>query len=42
MYKSTTPPREADLMDPIPMLEGDAPSTDISVPESNQLNDGDR
>ena len=42
MYKSTTPPREADLMDPIPMLEGDAPSTDFSVPESNQLNDGDR
>ena len=42
MYKSTTPPMEADLMHPITMLEGGVPFTDFSVLENNQLNDGDR
>ena len=35
LYKSTTPPREVDIMDPIAMLAGSAPSNDSSVP--NQI-----
>ena len=35
LYKSTTPPREVDIMDPIAMLAGSASSNDSSVP--NQI-----
>ena len=37
IYKSTTPPREVNLMDQIAMLAGDPNCNDSGVPENNQI-----